>query len=96
MAHAEKGKAAEGVDQGAAEVPGQIPVPHVTAISVKAEPGQVDPDKDHSVVKKQHVPLGYQDRRQAEGVSDHIILQGREQVRPVAHVQVEGGKSGMS
>ena len=80
MAHAEHGKAAKYIDQGPAEIAGQIAVSHVPAVPVKAESGQIHPDRNHDVVKNQHILLGYQDSRQAERISDHIVLQSCEKI----------------
>ena len=95
MAHAEHGKAAEHIDQGSAEIAGQSAVSHVSAVSVKTEPGQIHPDRDHGIVKSQHVLLRHQDGGQAEGISDHIVLQSCEKIRAITHVQVKGRKRRM-
>ena len=92
MAHAEHGKTAKYIDQGPAEISGQIAVSHAAAVPVEADSGQIHPDRDHGVVKDQHVLLRYQDRGQAERISDHIVLQRCEKIRAIAYVQVKGRK----
>ena len=43
-------------------------------------------------MEKEHMLLRHEYSRQTEGISDHIVLQCREQIRPVSHVHVESRK----
>ena len=92
VAHAKQRKTAKYIDQCAAQVWRRRPVPHLAAVPVKADPCKIQAQQDHSVMKKEHMLLRHEDSRQTKRISDHIVLQGRKQVRPVSHMQVEGGK----
>ena len=93
VAHPEQGKGAEHIDQGTCEISRKVLTPHCPAVPVEADPRQVHPQQDHGVVEIQHICLRHQDGREAEGISDDIVLQGRKQVRPQPHVEIEGRKS---
>ena len=91
--HSEKHKTAEHIDQRAAEICCRVPVPHPAAEAVKTDSRQIHSQNDHGVVEKAHMLLRHKHCRQAEGISDHVVLQGREKIRPVAHMHIECRKS---
>ena len=96
MPHAEKDEAAEYIHQCPAQIRRRVPVPHLAAVAVKKDSRKIHAEGDHCIVEKEHMLLRHEYSRQTEGISDHIVLQCREQIRPVSHVHVESRKRGMS
>ena len=91
MAHARHGKAVENVDQGPRQHARTGPPAHVEGIGAEGDAGHPEPGHQHQVMEMQQISLRHKDRRQAEGIADHIIGQGRKEILPVADPQAEGG-----
>ena len=91
--HAREREPVKDIDQGAGQdcdprFPAQIEV-----VGTEGDAGQPEPDHEHDVVEGQQVFFRQEDRRQAEGIADHIVGQRREQVPSVTHAQGKGGQT---
>ena len=92
MPHAEQCIASKYIQQGSAEIIHGPVMPFHTAEAVKTNPRQIHAQGEHGVTKSRQILLRNKDRRKAERISNHVVLECREQIRAEPDVQVIGRK----
>ena len=89
MPHARHGESVENIDQRACEHTDPALFPHEKTVGAERDTGQPEPHQQHQIMKEHQAMLRNKDRGQAEGISDHIVGQGRVQVLAISHPQCE-------